>query len=227
MQKDGVILRGVVHDPTARFMGGVAGHTARRIFHGGRSLGKFCRMILDGGSWSGAALFDHDDQEIHRVRHASNQPILRGLGWDIQSPYSGVRGTLFPVGSFGHTGFTGTSIWLDPSSRTYVVLLTNSVHPHQRKAITPLRGQVATIVAESVGYHATRTGLDVLEQNDFKIFQGKRIGLITNQTGVDRLGRRNVDVMKAAGVDIVALFLPNTASRALRTARTSGMPSIR
>ena len=89
-----------------------------------------------------------------------------------------------------------------------MVLLTNSVHPHQRKAITPLRAQVATIVAESVGYRATRTGLDVLEQSNFKILQGKRVGLITNQTGVDHLGRRNVDVMRAAGVNVVALFSP-------------------
>jgi len=208
MQKDGLVLRGVVHDPTARYMGGVAGHAG--VFSTADDLGRFCRMILDGGSTSsGTTLFDPATiRKFTTPATPPNQPILRGLGWDIQSPYSGVRGTLFPVGSFGHTGFTGTSIWLDPSSRTYVVLLTNSVHPHQRKAITPLRGQVATIVARSVGYHATRTGLDVLEQNDFKIFQGKRLGLITNQTGVDRLGRRNVDVMRAAGIDIVALFSP-------------------
>jgi uncharacterized protein YbbC (DUF1343 family)/CubicO group peptidase (beta-lactamase class C family) len=208
MQKDGVILRGIVHDPTARYMGGVAGHAG--VFSTADDLGKFCQMILDGGSTpSGTALFEPATIRKFTMSAAPpNQPILRGLGWDIQSPYSGVRGTLFPVGSFGHTGFTGTSIWLDPSSRTYVVLLTNSVHPHQRKSITPLRGQVATIAAESVGYHATRTGLDVLEQNDFKIFQGKRIGLITNQTGVDRLGRRNVDMMRAAGVEVAALFSP-------------------
>jgi uncharacterized protein YbbC (DUF1343 family)/CubicO group peptidase (beta-lactamase class C family) len=203
MQKDGVILRGVVHDPTARYMGGVAGHAG--VFSTADDVGKFCQMILDGG----AGLFNPATIRTFTTSATPpSQPILRGLGWDIQSPYSAVRGTLFPVSSFGHTGFTGTSIWLDPSSRTYVVLLTNSVHPHQRKSITPLRGQISTIVAESVGYHATRTGLDVLEQNDFKIFQGKRIGLITNQTGVDRLGRRNVDAMRAAGVNVVALFSP-------------------
>ena len=203
MQKDGVVLRGVVHDPTARYMGGVAGHAG--VFSTADDLGKFCQMILDGGDglFSPATI-----RTFTTPATPPNEPILRGLGWDIQSPYSGVRGTLFPVGSFGHTGFTGTSIWLDPSSRTYVVLLTNSVHPHQRKSITPLRGQIATIVAESVGYRATHTGLDVLEQDNFKIFQGKRIGLITNQTGVDRLGRRNVDAMRTAGINVVALFSP-------------------
>jgi uncharacterized protein YbbC (DUF1343 family)/CubicO group peptidase (beta-lactamase class C family) len=208
MQKDGVILRGVVHDPTARYMGGVAGHAG--VFSTAEDLGKFCQMILDGGrTSSGEALFSPATiTKFTAPATPPNQPVLRALGWDIQSPYSGVRGTLFPIGSFGHTGFTGTSIWLDPSSRTYVVLLTNSVHPHQRKSITPLRGQVATVVAESVGYHGIRTGLDILEQDHFRIFQGKRVGLITNQTGVDRLGRRNIDVMRAAGVDIAALFSP-------------------
>jgi uncharacterized protein YbbC (DUF1343 family)/CubicO group peptidase (beta-lactamase class C family) len=203
MQKDGVILRGVVHDPTARYMGGVAGHAG--VFSTADDLGKFCQMILDGGD----GIFDAATiRTFTTPATPPGQPILRGLGWDIQSPYSRPRGTLFPVGSFGHTGFTGTSIWLDPSSRTYVILLTNSVHPHQRKAITPLRAQVATIAAGSVGYRATRTGLDVLEQSDFKVLQGKRVGLITNQTGVDRLGRRNVDVMRAAGVNVAALFSP-------------------
>jgi uncharacterized protein YbbC (DUF1343 family)/CubicO group peptidase (beta-lactamase class C family) len=203
IQKDGMILRGVVHDPTARYMGGVAGHAG--VFSTADDLGKFCQMILDGGD----GLFNPATiRTFTTPASPPNQPILRGLGWDIQSPYSGVRGTLFPVGSFGHTGFTGTSIWLDTASNTYVILLTNSVHPHQRKSITPLRGQIATIVAESVGYRATRTGLDVLERDDFKVFQGKRIGLITNQTGVDRLGRRNVDAMRAAGINVVALFSP-------------------
>jgi uncharacterized protein YbbC (DUF1343 family) len=187
-------------------MGGVAGHAG--VFSTADDLGRFCQMILDGGD----GIFDPATIRTFTTSATRpNQTTVRGLGWDIQSPYSGVRGELFPVGSFGHTGFTGTSIWLDPSSRTYVVLLSNSVHPHQRKAITPLRGKIATIVAASVGYSArkdTRTGLDVLEQDNFRIFQGKRIGLITNQTGVDRERRRNVDVMREAGVNVVSLFAP-------------------
>ncbi len=206
--KNGEILRGVVDDPTARFMGGVAGHAG--VFSTADDLGKFCQMILDGGD----GLFS--PATIRKFRSSATpvaQPVLHGLGWDIQSPYSGVRGELFPIGSFGHTGFTGTSIWIDPSSETYVVLLTNSIHPQLRKAITPLRGKIATIVAAAVGYEQpglreTYTGLDVLEQDHFRSLLGKRIGLITNQTGVDRLGRRNVDQMRAAGVNVAALFSP-------------------
>ncbi len=80
-----------------------------------------------------------------------DQPILRGLGWDLDSPHSGNRGELFPIGSYGHTGFTGTSIWIDPATKTYVILLANSVHPDLRPALTPVRAKVATIVAANVG----------------------------------------------------------------------------
>lgn len=173
MQKDGTILRGVVHDPTARYMGGVAGHAG--VFSTAGDLARFCQMILDGGDglFSPATI-----RKFTEPASPPGQPVQRGLGWDIQSPYSGVRGELFPVGSIGHTGFTGTSIWIDPKSQTYVVLLTNSVHPHQRRPITPLRGRIATIVAASVGYESrvaaadrgdTNTGVDVLEQNHFQV----------------------------------------------------------
>jgi uncharacterized protein YbbC (DUF1343 family) len=203
---DGTLLRGVVDDPTTRYMGGVAGQAG--VFSTADDLGKFCQMILDGGGglFSAATI-----REFTEPATPVGQPILRGLGWDIQSPYSGPRGDLFPPTSFGHTGFTGTSIWIDPSSQTYMVLLTNAVHPHIRKPITPLRAKVATIAAAAAGYGTpvqTNTGLDVLEQDKFQLLQGKRIGLITNQTGVDRQGRRNVDAMRAAGVAVAALFSP-------------------
>jgi uncharacterized protein YbbC (DUF1343 family) len=212
MQPDGAVLRGVVHDPTARYMGGVAGQAG--VFSTADDLGKFCQMLLDGGD----GLFSPVTiRKFTTAASPPNQPVVRGLGWDIDSPYSGNRGELFPAGaSFGHTGFTGTSLWIDPGSQTYVILLANSGHPHLRKAITPLRRQVATIAAASVGYeplasaHAgnTETGLDVLEASHFGVLQGKKVGLITNQSGVDRLGRRNVDLMKQAGVNVVALFSP-------------------
>lgn len=206
--KNGEVLRGVVDDPTSRYMGGVAGHAG--VFSTADDLAKFCQMILDGGDglFSTATI-----RKFTEPQTPMGQPILRGIGWDIQSPYSGVRGELFPLGSFGHTGYTGTSFWIDPASQTYVILLTNSVHPRVRKAITPLRGRIATIAAANIDYetpgtHEVFTGLDVLEMNGFLPFQGKRVGLITNQTGVDRLGKRNIDVMRTAGVHIAALFSP-------------------
>jgi uncharacterized protein YbbC (DUF1343 family) len=211
--KDGTILRGIVHDPTARYMGGVAGHAG--VFSTADDLAKFCQMLLDGGD----GLFSPVTiRKFSTSASPVNLPAVRGLGWDIDSQYSGNRGSLFPVGnSFGHTGFTGTSLWIDPLSKTYVILLTNSGHPQLRKTVTPLRGQVATIAAAAVGYAPdqpvagslpTETGLDVLAASHFGILRGKRVGLITNQTGIDRNGRRNVDLMKAAGVNVAALFSP-------------------
>jgi len=209
-QKDGTILRGVVHDPTARYMGGVAGHAG--LFTTADDLSRFCQMMLDGGK----GLFSPATIAKFTSSHtAAGQPIRRGLGWDIDSPFSRNRGELFPIGSYGHTGFTGTSIWIDPASRTYVILLANSVHPHGRPPITPLRAQVATIAAAAVGYSRkaaapkeVRTGLEVLAANNFAPFRGKRIGLITNQSGTDREGRRNVDLMRKAGIEVAALFSP-------------------
>ena len=230
---NGPPLRGVVHDPTARYMGGVAGHAG--LFSTADDLSRFAQMMLNGGELNGVRIFSPlTIQKFTEPQSPPDQPILRGLGWDIDSPHSGNRGDLFPIGSFGHTGFTGTSIWIDPSTKTYVILLANSVHPTQRPALTPLRGKVATIAAAAfgiaargvtlTGYNetftaagvhrdvgrngATLTGLDVLENEKFQPLAGKRIGLITNHTGVDRQGRRNLDVMRQVGVNVAAVFAP-------------------
>ena len=227
------ILRGVVHDPTARNMGGVAGHAG--LFSTGDELARFAQMMLNGGELDGQRVFNPlTIQKFTEPQSPPDQPILRGLGWDIDSPLSRNRGELFPIGSFGHTGFTGTSIWIDPSTRSYVILLANSVHPSLRPALSPLRSKVATIVAASVGIAVrgvtltsyndtftaagvhrdigrnakTQTGLDVLVASGFAPLQGKRVGLITNQTGLDSQGRRNIDLMRQAGVKLTALFSP-------------------
>jgi uncharacterized protein YbbC (DUF1343 family)/CubicO group peptidase (beta-lactamase class C family) len=226
-------LRGQVHDDTARYMGGVAGHAG--VFTTAADLGRFAQMMLDNGEGNGVRLFSAATvQKFITPQSPADQPILRGLGWDIDSPYSSNRGELFPIGSYGHTGFTGTSMWIDPFSRSYVIILTNAVHPHRGHSITSLRSRVATIVAASfgivapsvklTGYNETivgpglhrevqpkaevLTGLDVLAEDNFAALRGKRVGLITNQTGVNRDGRRNVDLMLAAGIQVTALFSP-------------------
>ena len=226
-------LRGVVHDPTARDMGGIAGHAG--LFSTADDLAQFCRMMLANGAWHGSRIFSPlTVEKFTTPQSPPDQPILRGLGWDVDSAFSGERGELFPIGSYGHTGFTGTSLWLDPKSDTYVILLTNAVHPHLRPAITSLRGKIATIVAADMGiqtpgvsltgYNETlagpglhrdvarngrvETGLDVWADDGFPALRGKRVGLITNQTGIDRQGRRNIDRMLEAGVKVAALYSP-------------------
>jgi uncharacterized protein YbbC (DUF1343 family)/CubicO group peptidase (beta-lactamase class C family) len=217
------MLRGVVHDPTSRRMGGVAGHAG--LFSTGDDLAKFCRALLNGGD---GILSPLSVEKMTRPEQPPSAPVLRGFGWDIDSPFSSNRGDLLPVGSYGHTGFTGTSIWIDPTTKTYIILLTNAVHPRGGSAVA-LRSKVATAVAatlaltasekealrwESItGYNeaqsavrrmssrngSVKTGIDVLEEHGFDVLQAaggkKRIGLVTNQTGFDAQGRRTIDVL--------------------------------
>jgi uncharacterized protein YbbC (DUF1343 family)/CubicO group peptidase (beta-lactamase class C family) len=240
----GHVLRGTVHDPRSRGMGGVAGHAG--LFSTADDLAIYCNMILAGGTApNGKRMFA--TATIHGMTSVETPPwvpSLRGLGWDIDSLYSAPRGELFPIGSFGHTGFTGTSVWIDPASKTFVILLANSVHPYVRPAISSLRSKIATAVAADLnigsipgsqspiarsigaatrgddtsgvaqrGAH-TLTGIDVLESENFAPLAGKRVGLITNASGVDRNGRSTIDLLAhAPGVKLVTLFSPEHGIR--------------
>ena len=232
------MLRGVVHDPTARRMGGVAGHAG--LFSTADDLAKFSQALLNGG---GGVLSALSVEKMTRPEQPPSAPVLRGFGWDIDSPFSSNRGDLLPVGSYGHTGFTGTSMWIDPTTQTYIILLTNAVHPRGKENAIALRSKVATAVAaalpltasekealrwESItGYNeaqsaarrmsvrngSVKTGIDVLEEHGFDVLQvagrKKRIGLVTNQTGVDADGRRTIDELaQAPGVSLDAIFSP-------------------
>jgi uncharacterized protein YbbC (DUF1343 family)/CubicO group peptidase (beta-lactamase class C family) len=293
------LLRGTVHDPTTRRMGGVAGHAG--VFSTAGDVAKFAQALLDkllynrgpfplkqstlklmttpeqpSTAQPGATIFTPDGKPTTGI-------AARGFGWDINTAFSRPRGEIFPIGSFGHTGFTGTALWIDPASDTYIVLLANSVHPRGASPISPLRGEVATDVAKALGlaeiayqpkdcegkpdgppvtveeaaardhycktsggtdcpgvricssdasvqlepvkpltnaitYPSTLTGIDVLESTNFatlKELAAKhgghlRIGLLTNQTGVDSHGHRTIDILRSAGngIELVALFSP-------------------
>ncbi len=281
------ILRGLVHDPTAFRMGGVAGHAG--LFSTADDLSRFCQMILDDGKvkvwW---AKIDGRTQRYGPYEILSAQTIARmtqpyvvsedgatrGLGWDINTSFSQNRGELFPLGSFGHTGFTGTSIWIDPTSQTFVVFLSNRVHPDGKGDVTPLRAKVATVVASAIEdtpiekwkeaeakYNAAvaaqvqglrskvqsqnqpvtnvsipaavatgdrvssptvregasptvLNGIDILERDSFKQLEGKRIGLVTNHTGKNLLGKSTIDVLnEAKNLKLVSLFAPEHGIR--------------
>jgi SSS family transporter len=256
----GVMLRGVVHDPTTRRMGGVAGQAG--VFSTAADISLFAQGLLDRlagrpskfplsqkslllmttpeqpkTAQNGATIFTEDGQVTKGV-------AARGFGWDINSAFSRPRGAVFPIGSFGHTGFTGTTLWMDPGSDTYVILLSNAVHPRGGAPISVLRGEVATAAARSLGLYpaklvasaqaassqvlearpgasgfvAVRTGIDVLEADGFAELKGLaaahggrlRVGLLTNQTGLDASGRRTVDVLRGAGggIELTTLFSP-------------------
>ena len=234
----GQMLRGSVHDPTARRMGGVAGHAG--LFSTADDLALFAGSLLSGSR----VLSRSTIAKMSTPQQPANAASLRGLGWDIDSPFSSNRGELLPVGSYGHTGFTGTSLWIDPLTDTYIILLTNAVHPRGGKSITSLRSRIATAAVQSLeltkserenlelarmtGYNesmmaarrvntrngATLAGIDVLEAHGFTELHGDvahpvRVGLVTNQTGADIAERRTIDVLATVpGVRLAAIFSP-------------------
>jgi CubicO group peptidase (beta-lactamase class C family) len=217
----GKMLWGEVHDPTAYNMGGVAGHAG--LFSTADDLTVFANMLLAGGTYKGARILSPLTVEKMTTPQTPPDKIaLRGLGWDIESPFATNRGELFDVGSFGHTGFTGTSLWIDPITKTYVIILTNRVHPNGKGDVVPLRTAIASLVAGALGpvgaeqvlasrrsltgYYElmkgyrvqgfrngkVQTGIDVLETENFAELQGKRVGLITNHSGLTTDGRRTI-----------------------------------
>ncbi len=199
-------LRGVVHDPTARYMGGVAGHAG--VFTTADDLALFAQMMLD----KGRGIFAPATVERFTAPATpAGQPVVRSLGWDIDSPYSSNKGEIW-TGGYGHTGFTGPAIWIHPASQSYIVIMANRNHPRGGRSINSWRSKVASIVAAALSIEpprqATLTGLDVLAKQNFAPLQGKRIGLITNQTGIDRQGRRNIDLMRTAQVNLTTIFAP-------------------
>jgi CubicO group peptidase (beta-lactamase class C family) len=146
-------LRGVVHDPTARRMEGVAGHAG--LFTTAADLSRFARMMLNYGELDGVRILH---PATVAAMTAIQSPALleakRGFGWDIDTGYSR-RGAAFSLGSYGHTGFTGTALWIDPFSKTFWILLTNRVHPDGKSSIITLQKMFSTLVAEAVGLHST------------------------------------------------------------------------
>jgi uncharacterized protein YbbC (DUF1343 family) len=236
--ENGKMLRGTAHDPTARRMGGVAGHAG--LFSTADDLAILAQQLLSGHT----ILSRSAVEKMSTPQQPATAASLRGLGWDIDSPFASNRGELLPVGSYGHTGFTGTSLWIDPTTDTYVILLTNSVHPRTGRSVVSLRARVATAVVKSLdlsvteserlrwaritGYNESmmaerqltarsgdvKTGIDVLELHDFRELHPDRarpvrVGLITNQTGTDARGQRTIDVLAhVPGLELKAVFSP-------------------
>jgi uncharacterized protein YbbC (DUF1343 family) len=237
------MLRGVVHDPTSRRMGGVAGHAG--LFSTAADLTIYCRTLLgEGAIGSTRVLAPLTVARMTSPATPATEPNVRGLGWDLDSSYSANRGELMPLGSFGHTGFTGTSIWIDPATRVFIIFLSNRVHPDGSGDVTPLRAKVATIVASSLTDESSdalrslafsrqafasqtpavaeapmppvETGIDVLRASGFAALKGLKVGLLTNHTGRARDGASTIDLLKAApGVTLVSLFSPEHGIRGI------------
>jgi uncharacterized protein YbbC (DUF1343 family)/CubicO group peptidase (beta-lactamase class C family) len=224
---------GEVHDPTANRMGGVAGNAG--VFSTAEDLAVFVEMLLDGGVSRGKRILSAKAvAAMTRPYHIPGSSIQRGLGWDIESPFSKEHNAAFPRGSFGHTGYTGTSIWADPHSKTFLIILTNRLHPDGRGRVKPLRAGVASSVAaalhmgpparvaawdpgevvlaghgQSDSLEHVQPGIEVLAASGFALLKGKRVGLITNHSGIDGARRSTIELLQQApGVKLRAIFSP-------------------
>lgn len=207
-------MRGEVHDPRAYLLGGVAGHAG--LFSTADDLAVFAQMILNGGSFGGQRILRLETVRLMTTPHQLPKG-RRTLGWDASTRFSSDRSDTLSAHSFGHTGFTGTFIWIDPSNRAALILLTNRVHPEGKgqTEIARLRSRVSSLVAASIARPASvLSGIDVLKRDGFVQLKGRRVGLVTNQTGVDRDGRSTIDLLhQADGVHLVSLFSPEHGIR--------------
>lgn len=234
-KRDGKWMTGDVHDPRAWLMGGVAGHAG--LFSTADDLAKFAQTMLgDGKRGDVRILGSATVREMTRARNIDGE--RRGLGWDMLSAYSRNRGESMSRRAFGHGGFTGTAIWIDPELDLFVIFLSNRLHPDGVGEVNDLAGRIGTIAAgaiEGLSKHAdkpstkirrtkspsvgkrrngeqapdVKLGIDVLQADGFKLLVGKRVGLITNHTGLNRDGVSTVHLLhQAEGVDLVALFSP-------------------
>jgi uncharacterized protein YbbC (DUF1343 family)/CubicO group peptidase (beta-lactamase class C family) len=217
------MLRGVVHDPTARRMGGVAGHAG--LFSNAHDMALYARMLLRGG----APVFTPEIVKMMTtVQSPAEVAVRRTGGFDYDSGYSRPRGDVFPIGSFGHTGFTGTILWIDPASRSFYVFLSNRVHPDGKGNVAALQRALGTLAGRIAGYTQpvpkrvewiiggadAANGIDVLASHQYDALRGRRIGLITNNTGIDRSGNPTADLLRGApGVELKAYFSPEHGFR--------------
>lgn len=218
-------LRGIVQDPTARRVGGVAGHAG--LFGTADDLARFAQALLrDGPS---APLYRATINELRQPQGAASATDWHGLGWALAAPLEPEREASPPLGSIGHTGYTGTGLWIDFKHRRFVVLLSSRLHPDGVGDARPLRRQVLALLSSleappppgpdlpgdprtphpDVRPAPVWTGIDVLRQQGYAALQGQRVGLLTHLAAIDRYGWRTLDRLRhAPGVKLVRLFSP-------------------
>jgi uncharacterized protein YbbC (DUF1343 family)/CubicO group peptidase (beta-lactamase class C family) len=225
---------GEVSDPTAHRMGGVAGNAG--VFSTADDLALLVQMLLnDGVGGNGTRILSAKAVAAMTKPYCVGGTCVRGLGWDMESPYSRGFNAAFCKGSFGHTGYTGTSIWVDPCSKTFLIILTSRLHPNGHGSCTQLRARVADTVAHvahlgpparvedwdpldiiNAGFGAAeppagqvQPGIQVLAASNFAALKGKKIGVITNCSGIDANRRSIISILRSApGVTLKAIFSP-------------------
>lgn len=214
-QRDGHWMQGEVHDPRAHLLGGVAGHAG--LFSTAQDMAIYAQMMIGGGECGGVRVLSPRTVAV-MTRGEKVSSGLRGLGWDKRTGYSINRGELLTDAAFGHGGFTGTVLWIDPELELFVIFLSNRVHPEGKGLVNPLAGKIGTVaaaailsgpLAERVDHTDVLAGIDVLARDSFRQLAGRKIGLITNHTGRSRDGASTVKLLHdAENVELAALFSP-------------------
>jgi uncharacterized protein YbbC (DUF1343 family) len=218
-ERDGGMLRGVVHDPRAAKLGGAAGHAG--LFSTAGDLARYARMLLNGGVLDGARVLSEDAVAELTTAQLAAAGTLRTPGFDARSRYSGNRPEIASSLAFGHGGFTGTGLWIDPGLDLFVIFLSSRLHPNGSKegvSVNPLIGRIGTIAATAIGRplearHVVKVGADVLRDEGFARLKGKRVALVTNHSGRASDGTPTSALLtsaaaRAAGVTLVKLFTP-------------------
>jgi len=214
----GELLRGTVHDPTARRMGGVAGHAG--LFGTAGDLARFAQAMLRKKNRV-LARESIDAMGQPQTADPADASDPRGLGWQLLAPLVANRDDLAPLGAVGHTGYTGTGLWIDFAQGRFVVLLSNRVHPDGHGNAQPLRRQILALLAGLAptidgparsgpeNAPVVSSGMDVLRAQGYAPLLGRRVGLITHLAAVDRNGWRTLDRLRwAPGVTLVKVFSP-------------------
>ncbi|HVJ42168.1 MAG TPA: serine hydrolase [Dongiaceae bacterium] len=208
----GELVWGKVQDPMARNMGGVSGHAG--LFSTAADLTRFAEMLLAGGIGNNHRILRSSSvAAMTTPQSPPGQAALRGYGWDIDSPYSMLFSPFFSPRSYGHTGYTGTAIWIDPESRSFVIILTNRLHPDGTGSARQLEQRLSALVGDAaarrIGRDQVMTGIEVLKAYGFRQLAGRRIGLLTHAAGTDSEGHRTVDLFASAGnLHLRTIFSP-------------------
>jgi uncharacterized protein YbbC (DUF1343 family)/CubicO group peptidase (beta-lactamase class C family) len=219
-EREGRWMQGEVHDPRAYKLGGVAGHAG--LFSTAEDMAVYAQMMLGDGMYQAVRVFEPATVALMTRSNPVPGGSARGLGWDMRTGYSTNRGDRLSPRAFGHGGFTGTVLWIDPELDLFYIFLSNRVHPNGKGLVNPLAGRIGSAIAAAVTDLPTSrsarrslpekpvlTGIDVLERDAFAVLKGRRIGLITNHTGVSRSGKTTVELLHGAkDVELKALFSP-------------------
>ncbi len=146
-ERNGEWMRGEVHDPRAYRMDGVAGHAG--LFSTAEDLARYAQMLINNGCLGETRILKPATCQLMQTSQEVSSGV-RTLGWDRQTGYSSNRGDLFSAGAFGHGGFTGTALWIDPAQEMFVIFLSNRVHPDGKGSVNSLAGRIGTIAAAAI-----------------------------------------------------------------------------